>query len=178
MPNSPTPSSRKEVRLTSRLAFLSLVTHLLHPIGPLLQKDCAVCKDDFEISQKTIELPCKHSFHDDCILPWITQNGTCPVCRYELVPQPKHHGPNGNPPPSSSGGDSGPNGEAPAGSSANGGGGVSGGDGGSRSGLAGLLSSLNMRGGASQRSGQQQMSHEESEQPQHIPGAWAHDDLD
>ena len=61
----------------------------IHP-GSLLQKDCAVCKDDFEISQETIELPCKHVFHEECILPWIKQSGTCPVCRFELVPQPKH----------------------------------------------------------------------------------------
>jgi len=71
------------------------------PGSPLLQKDCAVCKDDFEVSQETIQLPCAHVFHDECILPWIKQSGTCPVCRYELVPQPKHA------PGASSGGGSG-----------------------------------------------------------------------
>lgn len=35
-----------------------------------------------------ITLPCKHPFHSPCILPWLKQNGTCPSCRYQLVPQP------------------------------------------------------------------------------------------
>lgn len=131
------------------------------------------------MAQTTIQLPCKHAFHDDCILPWIRQNGTCPVCRFELVPQPKHHS---QPPPNSDNNNNtgGPGGEAPAGSSANGGGGVDGsGNGGSdgRSGggggLSGLLSSLSMRG--SQRSGSGQRT-QESEQ--HVPGAWAHEELD
>jgi len=69
--------------------------------SPMLQQDCAVCKDEFEVSQETIELPCEHVFHNECILPWIKQSGTCPVCRYELVPQPKHA------PASTSGGGSG-----------------------------------------------------------------------
>jgi len=59
--------------------------------SPLLSQDCAVCKDGFEVTQDTISLPCNHSFHDECILPWIKSSGTCPVCRFELVPQPKHN---------------------------------------------------------------------------------------
>jgi len=47
----------------------------------LLNRDCAVCKDGFEVGQKTLALPCTHSFHDECILPWLEINGTCPVCR-------------------------------------------------------------------------------------------------
>jgi len=66
----------------------------------LLQQDCAICKDSFELKQETLRLPCNHTFHDECILPWIKQSGTCPVCRFELVPQPKHDGhgarPNGS----------------------------------------------------------------------------------
>jgi E3 ubiquitin-protein ligase RNF115/126 len=54
-----------------------------------LTKDCAVCKDDFEEEQEIITLPCRHAFHDECIVPWLKVNGTCPVCRFELVPQPK-----------------------------------------------------------------------------------------
>jgi len=62
--------------------------------APLLEKDCAVCKDQFSLDtedpdeQVVITLPCKHPFHSPCILPWLNQNGTCPSCRYQLVPQP------------------------------------------------------------------------------------------
>jgi E3 ubiquitin-protein ligase RNF115/126 len=97
------------------------------PGSPLLSKECAVCKEDFSLtdalppdstsdsssstSQPTssdatetqpsvvVTLPCPgaHAFHEDCILPWLKSSGTCPVCRYELVPQPKHQGPPGGP---------------------------------------------------------------------------------
>ncbi|KAF8326397.1 uncharacterized protein EI90DRAFT_1950293 [Cantharellus anzutake] len=67
------------------------------PGSNLLENECAICKDSFEVQQETISLPCKHIFHDECILPWIRQSGTCPVCRYELVPQPRHGGPHISP---------------------------------------------------------------------------------
>lgn len=63
-------------------------------LAPLLEKDCAVCKDQFSLQtddpdeQLVVTLPCKHPFHSPCITPWLKQNGTCPTCRYQLVPQP------------------------------------------------------------------------------------------
>lgn len=56
-------------------------------IAPQLQKDCAVCKDQFKLEtddpdeQVVVTLPCKHPFHEGCIIPWIKSSGTCPVCR-------------------------------------------------------------------------------------------------
>jgi len=38
-----------------------------------------------------VTLPCKHPFHEPCIIPWLKSSGTCPVCRHALVPQPEHH---------------------------------------------------------------------------------------
>jgi len=67
--------------------------------SPTLEKDCAVCKDQFKLEtddpdeQVVVTLPCKHPFHEPCILPWLKSSGTCPVCRHALVPQPEHHGP-------------------------------------------------------------------------------------
>ncbi|WVQ82327.1 hypothetical protein IAT38_004455 [Cryptococcus sp. DSM 104549] len=48
-------------------------------------KDCPVCKDDYEVGQEVMKVPCGHIFHPDCLQPWLRQNGTCPVCRFSLV---------------------------------------------------------------------------------------------
>ena len=53
------------------------------PDTPSIQ--CAICIDDVLESEGTIRLPCNHSFHKDCILPWLTErNGTCPLCKYDV----------------------------------------------------------------------------------------------
>jgi hypothetical protein len=45
---------------------------------------CTICQSDFERDEVLISLPCQHTFHRDCILPWITSNNSCPNCRFEL----------------------------------------------------------------------------------------------
>lgn len=29
-------------------------------------------------------MPCKHTYHSNCLHPWLEQHNTCPLCRYEL----------------------------------------------------------------------------------------------
>lgn len=41
---------------------------------------CAVCLDSFKENVVT-QLPCNHTFHKDCIIPWLEAHNTCPTCR-------------------------------------------------------------------------------------------------
>lgn len=77
-----------------------------------------MCKDQFTLitedpdDQVIVTLPCKHPFHEGCIMPWLKTSATCPVCRYalglhgtivfclpclrfQLVPQPASRPPDG-----------------------------------------------------------------------------------
>ncbi|EJD03799.1 uncharacterized protein FOMMEDRAFT_133178 [Fomitiporia mediterranea MF3/22] len=74
-----------------------LPREVLEEGSELLGRDCAVCKEQFNAKaddpdeQVVVTLPCKHPFHEGCIMPWLKSSGTCPVCRYALVPQPNSH---------------------------------------------------------------------------------------
>ncbi|CAE5967116.1 unnamed protein product [Arabidopsis arenosa] len=68
-----TPPATKEA--VEALAMVKIKESLLQ---------CSVCLDDFEIGMEAKEMPCKHKFHSDCLLPWLELHSSCPVCRYLL----------------------------------------------------------------------------------------------
>uniref|UniRef100_A0A3Q1IRJ4 RING-type E3 ubiquitin transferase n=1 Tax=Anabas testudineus TaxID=64144 RepID=A0A3Q1IRJ4_ANATE len=49
--------------------------------------ECPVCKEDYSVEESVRQLPCNHLFHNDCIVPWLEQHDTCPVCRKSLSGQ-------------------------------------------------------------------------------------------
>ncbi|EZF72417.1 hypothetical protein H105_05464 [Trichophyton soudanense CBS 452.61] len=61
---------------------------------------CPICTDEFVRGQDVRLLPCNHSFHPECVDPWLVDvSGTCPLCRINLNPdaqeqqqqQQQHH---------------------------------------------------------------------------------------
>ncbi|KAA8516402.1 hypothetical protein F0562_016695 [Nyssa sinensis] len=78
----------------SKAAIESLPTIKIGASHVVTESHCAVCKEPFELEADAREMPCKHIYHSDCILPWLSIRNSCPVCRHELPADV--HGSGGN----------------------------------------------------------------------------------
>jgi hypothetical protein len=45
---------------------------------------CPICMEDFKLGDEACQLPCNHTFKFECILRWLNNSETCPVCRLQL----------------------------------------------------------------------------------------------
>ncbi|KAI3977315.1 hypothetical protein MKX01_000228 [Papaver californicum] len=45
---------------------------------------CVVCMDKFEAGTLVTYMPCSHIFHEVCLVPWLQENNSCPLCRLEI----------------------------------------------------------------------------------------------
>lgn len=73
-------------RLTQRV-LENLPTHAYDAScsDTFAQTDCAICLGEFEDGDQMRELPCKHSFHADCVASWLNVSHTCPFCRQPIT---------------------------------------------------------------------------------------------
>lgn len=73
------PASKQSI---DTLEKINITEEKLKSFG--IENTCAVCKDEFTIGELCLLMPCKHHFHKDCLIPWLKERNSCPVCRYEL----------------------------------------------------------------------------------------------
>eukprot|EP00761_Pharyngomonas_kirbyi_P009508 gb/GECH01009524.1/.p1 GENE.gb/GECH01009524.1/~~gb/GECH01009524.1/.p1 ORF type:complete len:214 (+),score=67.69 gb/GECH01009524.1/:1-642(+) len=43
-------------------------------------KECVICGTAIEVGDQVICTPCGHQYHSDCLLPWLEDHQSCPVC--------------------------------------------------------------------------------------------------
>jgi len=64
------------------------------PAGMLSSNECSICLEVYRVGSILAGLPCAHSFHQNCIVGWLTRdNHVCPICRwpsYRSKPCSKH----------------------------------------------------------------------------------------
>ena len=65
-----------------KLVNLKITDKKLKEFG--IENSCPVCKEDFVINEDCLLMPCEHHFHKDCLIPWLKERNSCPVCRFEL----------------------------------------------------------------------------------------------
>ncbi|KAK2169853.1 hypothetical protein LSH36_6g02054 [Paralvinella palmiformis] len=49
-----------------------------------MEGKCAICLGPYEEGDRLRKMPCGHTFHHACIIPWLERTNTCPFCRQEL----------------------------------------------------------------------------------------------
>jgi hypothetical protein len=48
-------------------------------------RHCPICLENYQEGQQVRTIPCFHSFHKDCIDPWLLQRAVCPVCKHSAT---------------------------------------------------------------------------------------------
>lgn len=73
--NAPPPASEETI---AKLPRKRLDEQML---GPELKGECTICIDEMNLGDEAIVLPCKHWFHEECVVLWLKEHNTCPICR-------------------------------------------------------------------------------------------------
>lgn len=58
-----------------------LSTYILTNVD--IEKECCICMD--KNTNNWVDIPCGHSFHNECIIQWYQTSNTCPICRSVLL---------------------------------------------------------------------------------------------
>ncbi|KAH8681328.1 hypothetical protein BX600DRAFT_18417 [Xylariales sp. PMI_506] len=73
--NAPPPASAETI---AKLPRKKLDEQIL---GPELKGECTICIDEMNLGDEAVVLPCKHWFHEECVVLWLKEHNTCPICR-------------------------------------------------------------------------------------------------
>jgi hypothetical protein len=56
-----------------------------HVVDHVEDAKCLVCQCDYDNGDALRQLPCSHTFHQECVDPWLMDHDVCPSCREPIV---------------------------------------------------------------------------------------------
>ncbi|KAK7311545.1 hypothetical protein RJT34_09762 [Clitoria ternatea] len=45
---------------------------------------CTICLTEFDKDAQVLLMPCKHVYHEECLIQWLQASHMCPLCRYPM----------------------------------------------------------------------------------------------
>ena len=48
-------------------------------------KQCSICLSEIKENKNVCITECMHEYHTSCLLKWLVNNETCPICRNTLI---------------------------------------------------------------------------------------------
>ena len=45
---------------------------------------CSICLTEFDGDEEVSSMPCKHVYHQECLIQWLKTSHVCPLCRYPM----------------------------------------------------------------------------------------------
>lgn len=73
--------------IIAALPRTKVTSEMLNSASPEDRPDCPICQETLVLNEELTTLPCSHVYHSECVDTWLATSGTCPSCRYALVPQ-------------------------------------------------------------------------------------------
>ncbi|KAK4103500.1 hypothetical protein N658DRAFT_514346 [Parathielavia hyrcaniae] len=53
-------------------------------LGTEAKAECTICIDEIHKGDEVTVLPCQHWYHGDCVVLWLKEHNTCPICRMPI----------------------------------------------------------------------------------------------
>jgi len=85
MPSGRRPLDEQTLRMLPRVVVNMRTLRRFQTTGSG-DASCVICQEDYVLGQRLVQLPCSHTFCDDCGSEWLRRSNACPVCRRELEP--------------------------------------------------------------------------------------------
>lgn len=61
-------------------------------MGDSPKVECTICIDEMHLGDEVTVLPCKHWFHGECVVLWLKEHNTCPICRTPIEKRGENSG--------------------------------------------------------------------------------------